>query len=204
MKPPTALIRVVDDDAAFAAGLSRLLTATGYTVRAFASVAEFLARFVDEPGCVISDLRMPGMDGLDLQEALSRAGHVLPVIFLTGHGDIPTSVHAMKHGAEDFLTKRAPKEDLIAAVERALARDARGRADRERLRELRALFAALTPREAEVLQHVVMGRLNKQIAADLGISERTVKLHRTSITTKLRVRSTAELTRLTQEAGLIK
>jgi FixJ family two-component response regulator len=123
------------------------------------------------------------------------------VIFLTGHGDIPTTVRAMRRGAEDFLTKRAPKEDLLEAVQRALARDARQRAERVRLRELRARLDVLTPRERDVLRHVVQGRLNKQIAADLNINERTVKLHRTAITTKLQVRSVAELTRLVQAAG---
>jgi FixJ family two-component response regulator len=127
---------------------------------------------------------------------------MLPVIFLTGHGDIPTTVHAMRQGAEDFLTKRAPKEDLLEAVQRALARDARQRAEHARLHELRARFDALTPRERGVLLHVVQGRLNKQIAADLNINERTVKLHRTAIITKLHVRSVAELTRLVHESGV--
>ena len=127
---------------------------------------------------------------------------MLPVIFLTGEGDIPTTVTAMRHGAEDFLTKRGPQEDLFAAVDRAIARDARQREERARLHALRERIDTLTPRELGILRHVVAGRLNKQIAADLGINERTVKLHRTAITTKLRVRSVAELTRLVQAAGL--
>jgi len=196
------VVHVVDDDASFLRAVSRLLLAAGHTVKAFSSGDEFLAQLADTPGCVIADLRMPGLSGLDLQEALTRAGNALPVVFLTGQGDIPTSVHAMRQGAEDFLTKRAPKEDLLEAVKRALARDARQRAERARLRELSARFDALTPREREVLRQVVRGRLNKQIAADLRINERTVKLHRTAITTKLHVRSVAELTRLVQEAGV--
>ena len=198
--PP--IVHVVDDDASFLVALARLLRAAGYTVRTFASAAEFLAQRGDAAGCVIADLQMPGMDGLDLQQALLREGSGLPVIFLTGEGDIPTSVRAMRQGAEDFLTKTAPKEDLLAAVDRALARDARQRAETARLRALRARIATLTPRELAVLRQVAEGRLNKQIAADLGIGERMVKLHRTAITTKLQVRSVAELTRLVQAAGL--
>ena len=147
-------------------------------------------------------MQMPGMNGLELQSALAQSPNPLPILFLTGHGDIPSSVRAMRDGAEDFLEKRAPKAQLLGAVKRALARDARERESGARQRELRARFDALTPREFEVLGHVVRGRLNKQIAGDLGIHERTVKLHRTAITTKLRVQSVAELTRLTDEAGL--
>jgi FixJ family two-component response regulator len=166
------------------------------------SATEFLAELKPETtGCLVTDLQMPGMDGMALQAALQRAGNPLPIIFLTGYGDIPSSVQAMRRGAEDFLTKQAPKDDLIAAVRRALARDERERAVRERLKVRQQAFEGLTDREREVLQRVVQGKLNKQIAADLGIHERTVKLHRTSITTKLRVRSVAELTRMVQEAG---
>jgi FixJ family two-component response regulator len=196
-------VHIVDDDASFLLATSRLLHASGFAVRTFASAAEFLAqRDADAPGCVLADVRMPGMNGLELQAALARSDNPLPILFLTGHGDIPSSVRAMRDGAEDFLEKRAPKALLLAAVHRALARDAREREARGRQREVRARFDALTKRELEVLGHVVRGRLNKQIAADLGIHERTVKLHRTAITTKLRVQSVAELTRLADEAGL--
>lgn len=195
------VVYVVDDDASFLTAVSRLLRSAGYAVRTFSRAEEFLSELADTPGCVIADLQMPGLSGLDLQEALTRTGHTLPVIFLTGHGDIPTTVHAMRQGAEDFLTKSAPKDDLLEAVKRSLDRDARHRAERARRNELRARFDDLTPREREVLQRVVQGRLNKQIAAELNINERTVKLHRTAITTKLNVRSVAELTRLVQEAG---
>jgi FixJ family two-component response regulator len=200
---PPATVFVVDDDASFLAAVSRLLRATGHPVKTFPSAAEFLKYLpAAGPGCVIADLQMPGLSGLDLQAALARTNNPMPVLFLTGHGDIPTSVHAMRQGAEDFLTKRAPKEALLDAVNRALARDAHERAERTRIQGLRACFDTLTEREHEVLQHVLRGQLNKQIAADLGIHERTVKLHRTAITTKLGVPSVAELARLAQEAGL--
>ena len=196
-------VHIVDDDASFLTATARFLRASGFTVQTFSSANDFLARRdPDAAGCVVADLRMPGISGLDLQSALAQARNPLPLVFLTGHGDIPSTVRAMRGGAVDFLEKRAPKEELLDAVRRAFARDAREREERARLRELRARFDALSRRELEVLAHVVQGRLNKQIAADLGIHERTVKLHRTSITTKLRVQSVAELTRLTQEAGI--
>jgi FixJ family two-component response regulator len=202
MNGPVPIVRIVDDDATFLRAVARLLRASGFAVKTFASAAEFLAQpDLDVPGCVLVDLQMPGLNGLDLQEALAKDGRGLPVIFLTGHGDIRSSVQAMQRGAEDFLTKRAPKEDLLDAVKRALSRDNRDRAGRARLEALRARFAALTPREREVLQHIVQGRLNKQIAYDLGIHERTVKLHRTSLKTKLGVYSTVELIKLWMEAG---
>jgi two-component system response regulator FixJ len=197
------IVHVVDDDASFLTAISRLLRASGFSVKTYSSAQEFLAqRDADTPGCVLADLQMPKMNGLDLQSALTQTPDPLPILFLTGHGDIPSSVHAMREGAEDFLEKTAPKKKLLDAVTRALARDARERDARGRRRELRARFATLTERELEVLSHVVQGKLNKQIAGDLGIHERTVKLHRTAITAKLKVQSVAELTRLTQEAGI--
>jgi two-component system, LuxR family, response regulator FixJ len=198
--PP--VVHVVDDEASFRVAVARLLRAAGYNVQPHASAAEFLAQPIDGAGCVIADLRMPGMDGLDLQQALTHRGIELPLVFLSGEGDIPTTVRAMRQGAEDFLTKTAPKEQLFAAVDRALARDARQRTAGAEVRVLRSRIEALTPRELDVLQQVVKGRLNKQIAADLGIGERTVKLHRTAITTKLKLRSVAELTRLVQAVSL--
>jgi FixJ family two-component response regulator len=146
------VVRVVDDDLSFLAAVARLLKAAGYTVQTFSSAAELLAKIGDTAGCVIADLRMPAMDGLDLQQALLRGTNVLPVIFLTAEGDIPATVKAMRQGAEDFLTKRGPKEDLFAAVKRAIARDARQRAERDRLRALRALIDTLTSRELGVLR----------------------------------------------------
>lgn len=199
--PPTVFL--VDDDTSFLRSVSRFLTASGFRVVIHNSAAEFLTMLKPEtPGCVVSDLKMPGIDGMALQEALQKAGSPLPILFLTGHGDIPVTVQAMRRGAEDFLTKNAPKEELIAAVKRALAHNEKDRAERARLQSLRERFARLTQREHEVLLEVVRGKLNKEIAADLGIHERTVKLHRTSITTKLQVHSVAELTRLVGEAGV--
>jgi FixJ family two-component response regulator len=147
---------------------------------------------------------MPGLSGLELQEAMAKQDNPLPIVFLTGQGDVPAAVRAMRQGAEDFLSKRAPKEELLAAIRRALDRDTLERAQRARRHEIRLIFNTLTPREREVLGHVVHGELNKQIAADLALNERTVKLHRTAITTKLRVKSVAELMQLLHEAGLLK
>jgi len=196
------MIRVVDDDSSFRAAISRFLRASGFAVKTFASASEFLAELEpDLPGCVLLDLEMPGLDGLDLQEALSKSGNSLPVVFVSGHRDIPKTVLAMRRGAEDFLTKDCAKESLLEAIQRALARDNSERKKRARMDGLRARFEVLTKRECEVLRHVVQGKLNKQIAAELGIHERTVKLHRTHLTTKLQVTSVAELTRLVQEVG---
>jgi two-component system response regulator FixJ len=199
--PPT--VHIVDDDASFRTAASRLLRASGFAVKTFPSARGFLAeRDPEAAGCVVADLQMPEMSGLDLQAALIRTSNPMPILFLTGHGDIPSSVQAMRNGAEDFLEKSASKEKLLDAVKRALERNARERSARRRQCELRGRFDALSEREREVLGHVVQGRLNKQIADDLGIHERTVKLHRSAITMKLGVPSVAELTRLTQEASI--
>jgi FixJ family two-component response regulator len=203
MSTTESIVHIVDDDESFLASISRLLRASGFSVRIYSSASQFLAhRDPYAPGCVLADLQMPGMSGLELQAALAETRNPLPILFLTGHGDIPSSVRAMRHGAEDFLEKLAPKEQLLDAVRRALARDSRERNTREQHRELHERLKKLSERELEVLSHVVLGQLNKQIAGDLGIHERTVKLHRTAITTKLQVQSVAELTRLTQEAGI--
>jgi FixJ family two-component response regulator len=204
-RQPTAtqpVIYVVDDDTAFRNAISRLLHAAGYAIQTFASAAEFLqAARSDAPGCVLLDLRMPGPNGLDAQSAIAQSEQPLPVIFLTGHGDIPTSVRAVRAGADDFLTKPVKKDVLFPAIERALARDAQEREMRARRRETRARFDALTPREREVLVHVLSGQLNKQIAVDLTAAERTVKAHRANLMAKLQVQSVAELTHLAYEAG---
>ncbi|MEJ8810734.1 response regulator [Variovorax ureilyticus] len=200
--PPT--VYLVDDDVSFLTATSRLLRASGFTVQTFLSASEFLAHSVaDAPGCVVADLQMPGLNGLDLQTALARTSNPLPLLFLSGHGDIASTVRAMRGGAEDFLEKRAPLEQLLNAVRRALVRNAQEREAQARRRSLRERFDALSAREVEVLSHLLRGRLNKQMAGDLGISERTVKLHRRAIMTKLGVRSVATLSRLTQEAGVI-
>lgn len=203
--PDSASVFVIDDDASFLKSVTRLLAAVGYSVRAFGSAIEFLNQLQPQmSGCVVADLQMPGMDGLKLQQTLAMTANPLPIIFLTGQGDIPASVSAMRGGAEDFLTKRAPKEDLLGAIERAMERDRIERKERGRLFDLRHRFDDLSERELEVLAQVVRGKMNKEIAADLNINERTVKLHRTNITRKLKVQSVAELTRLTDEAGLFK
>jgi two-component system, LuxR family, response regulator FixJ len=200
---PTPIIHVVDDDPSFRTAVTRLLRAAKYEVRGYASAAEFLdSDPCAEPGCILLDLQMPGVSGLDLQESLARMEERLPVIFLTGHGDIPASVRAMKAGAVDFLTKPVRREALLRAVQNALGIDAKGRAARAVLRELQDRYEKLTPREREVLAHVVSGKLNKQIASDLGAAERTIKAHRASIMEKLGVQSVAELVRLAQELGI--
>ncbi len=205
MNTPRPTVFIVDDDPSFLKAVTRLLQAAGYEVRTFTSAAEFLKNPpADCPGCVIADLHMPGPSGLDLQAALAATDNPLPVVFLTGQGDISTSVHAIKHGAEDFLTKPAKKDKLFAAIERALARDARERTARERLRGLRRRFEALTPREHEVVAHLLRGQLNKEVAADLGTTERTIKAHRANLMAKLQIESLAELVRLAQESGLYK
>jgi two-component system response regulator FixJ len=196
-------VHVVDDDESFLMAMSRLLRASGFPTRTYSSAREFLAGCrADEPGCVVVDLRMPDLDGLDLQAALAQSRCPLPVLFLTGHADTASTVRAMRGGAEDFLEKTAAKEILLDAVRRALARNQQEREERSHRDELRARFAAISAREREVLDHVLRGRLNKQIAGDLGIHERTVKVHRKSIMTKLSVRSVAALAQLSQEAGL--
>ncbi|SCK24720.1 two component transcriptional regulator, LuxR family [Variovorax sp. HW608] len=196
-------VHLVDDDVSFLTATSRLLRASGFAVKTFLCASDFLAQnTADAPGCVVADLQMPGLNGLDLQSALVRTSNPMPLLFLTGQGDIASTVRAMRGGAEDFLEKRAPMEQLLDAVRRALARDAQEREARAQRRALRERFDALSAREREVLSHVLRGRLNKQMASDLGITERTVKLHRTAIMAKLGVRSVAALAQLTQEAGV--
>jgi FixJ family two-component response regulator len=201
------VVYVVDDDAGFRKAVTRMLTAAGLSVQSYASGTELLAHLsgdaaAEESGCVLADLCMPGLDGLQLQAACTEVGVALPFVFLTGHGDVPSAVSAMRHGAVDFLDKCSPQQVLLTSLERALERDATARATRTRREQLEQRFVALTAREREVLEYVVQGRMNKQIAAALGIHERTVKLHRNAITTKLGVRSVAELTTLTREIGL--
>jgi len=201
------IVHVVDDDDGYRVAVSRMLTAAGFNVQSYASGVELLADLsgdaaTERAGCVLADLRMPAIDGLELQEACRAAGIELPFVFLTGHGDVPSAVSAMQRGAVDFLEKDAPRHRLLEALAQAIGRERAERAARAGREELKHRFAALTPREMEVLALVVRGRMNKQIAAALGIHERTVKLHRNAITTKLAVRSAAELTTLTRRAGL--
>jgi FixJ family two-component response regulator len=197
------VVHIIDDDVPFLSAVCRLMRASGFRVRAFHSAGDFLAQLdPNTAGCALVDLQMNELDGFELQAALARSQNPLPVVFLTGHGDIRSSVRAMRGGAEDFLEKRASKEELLSAVRRAIARDAGERRARARQRELATRFEGLSQRELEVLTHVVQGKLNKQIAADLSIHERTVKLHRSAITRKLGVRSAAQLARLTHTVGL--
>ncbi|HET6365954.1 MAG TPA: response regulator [Pseudomonadales bacterium] len=194
---PCRTVYVVDDDASVRKSFGRLLRTAGYQVETFASADEFLAHPLSiEPGCLLLDLKMPGRNGLELQEALVAARKAIPIIFVTGHGDVSTSVRAMKGGAVDFLTKPYSAEDLLEAVERAMAKDKRDRRERAQLTDLQSRARALTPREAEVLRLVVRGLLNKQVAAELGISEKTVKVHRARVMQKMRADSMADLVRM--------
>lgn len=203
MSDAAVIVYVVDDDPSILKALSRLLRAEGYQVEAFPSAAAFLQRHDRQaPGCVILDLAMPDRTGLDLQQELALLDGARAVVFITGHGDIPSSVQAMKAGAVDFLTKPFNDVDLLAAVKTAVDRDLRLRASRGEREAIRERLAALTPREHEVLLHVVSGRINKQIAADLGTVEKTIKVHRARIMDKMGVDSMAELARLCERAGI--
>ena len=196
-------VHLVDDDPSFLTALSRFIRAAGFPVAVYTSAAELLASISPATrGCVVADLDMPGLSGLELQTLLPERGIAMPVVFLTGRGDISSSVRAMRSGAVDFLEKLAPSDQLLAAVTSALERDAEAQHARTTLVERRRRFDALTAREREVLLLVVRGKMNKQIAAALGIHERTVKLHRTAITSKLGVHSVAQLAVLTSEAKL--
>jgi len=195
-----ALIHVVDDDDSLRAALLDLLDVAGYEARGYASTGEFLLHPPpDRPGCVLLDVRMPGPSGLDLQAALQRYAVTLPVVFLTGHADVPTSVRAMKAGAVDFLEKPVARDTLLDALQRALARDAAQRLDRDAAERRSARLSTLTPREREVFDRVVAGKLNKQIADELGIGLRTVKAFRAQLMSKLGVATAAELGRLAGE-----
>jgi FixJ family two-component response regulator len=199
-----AVVHVVDDDASFLRSVTRLLRASGYEVAPFPSVEEFFElRDPEAAGCVVTDLQMPQRSGLDLQEALARTRNPLPVVFLTAKGDIPTTVRAMRGGAEDFLTKRTPRAKLLESIDRAMERDRRERAQRAGKAEARGRLDLLSERERQVLDGVVRGLLNKQISEELGIAERTVKHHRATLTQKLGVQSAAELALLVRDAGAV-
>jgi RNA polymerase sigma factor (sigma-70 family) len=198
------VIHVVDDDAPFRTAVARLLRAAGYQVALYESGDHLLADPPGSvPGCILLDMRMSGLSGLELQDRLSKLDSILPIVFLTGHGSIPMSVQAIKAGAEDFLSKPVSKKTLLEAVERALARYRERREQRDRLDDLRALLSTLTPREREVFALVVRGKLNKQIAYELGTSERTIKAHRHAAMEKLKVRSLAEAVALADRVGLL-
>lgn len=203
MKDRNATIFVVDDEPALLKAVARLLRSAGWDVVTFSSPREFLVRHDPEtPGCLVLDLSMPGFSGLELQQALEKSGSFLPIVFLTGRADVPMSVQAMKRGAVDFLTKPVDDEDLLAAVRRAVEKNRVSRKDRSELAGIEGLLATLTPREREVLRHVISGRLNKQIAAELGTVEKTIKVHRARVMEKLKVTSLAEMVRLAERAGV--
>jgi FixJ family two-component response regulator len=198
-----SVVFVVDDDASMRGALENLLASVGLEARAFASPQEFLqAKRPDVPSCLVLDVRLPGKSGLAFQEDLIRAGISVPVIFITGHGDIPMSVRAMKAGAVEFLTKPFADQQLLDAIHAALERDRALRRDAELVAELRTRYADLTAREREVMKLVAAGRVNKQIAGDLGISEVTVKVHRGQVMRKMRTRSLADLVRMADRLGL--
>jgi RNA polymerase sigma factor (sigma-70 family) len=205
MTSPAPLIHIVDDDESFRISLGRLLQAAGYRTKLYESGDAFLAKPpAGEPGCVLLDMQMNGMNGFQLQEHLSTSDNILPVVFLTAHANIPASVQAMRGGAEDYLSKPVGNEALLAAVERALARYAERSERQERLASMRKLVARLTPRETEVFSLVVRGKPNKQIASELGTSERTIKAHRQAVMEKLRVNSFAEAVSIAERLGLLR
>ncbi len=199
-----ASVFVVDDDPSVRKSLTRLIESAGYTVEAFASARDFLkAATAGGPCCLVLDVRMPGMTGLDLQRTLAQAVHRIPIVFVTGQGDIPMTVTAMKAGAVDFLTKPFAARDLLDAVQRAVEKDTRNLGTEARSRSLHARVKTLTPRERQVFALVVTGMLNKQIAAQLNVVEKTVKVHRARVMDKMRAGSFAELVRLADAAGVI-
>jgi FixJ family two-component response regulator len=197
------VIAIVDDDDWARDGLQRLIRSVGWTAETFSSAQEFLARRgAEEPSCLVLDLQLPGLSGLDLQKRLAEVGLEIPIVFLTGHGDIPATVLAMKGGAVEFLTKPVDEEKLLQAIQEAIERDWRTRQQHADIRELRERYESLTAREQEVLQQVVSGLLNKQIAAELNITEFTVKFHRGHIMGKMRAQSLADLVRMAESLGI--
>ena len=203
MSAAESTVFVIDDEPSVRKSLGRLLKASGYRVEAFASAREFLQRQPDAGvGCLVLDVQMPELNGLELQQCLAETDRALPIIFITAHGDIPTSVRAMKAGATDFLSKPFHEKDLLEAIARALERARQQSSERAVSAEIKRRLATLTPREHEVLLHVLTGQLNKQIAAALGGSEKTVKVHRGRVMRKMQVQSVAELVRLCQKAGV--
>ena len=200
MKEADPIVFVVDDDPLIRDGLRSLIKSVGLHVETFGSSREFmLRRPTDAPACLLLDVRLPGLSGLDLQRELNESNFQIPIIFMTGHGDIPMSVRAMKNGAQEFLTKPVRGQDLLDAVQQAIARDRAARRERAKLADLRARFDSLTPREREVLDLIVAGLLNKQIAGELNIGEVTIKTHRAHIMQKTQAESLAHLVRMNEK-----
>jgi len=202
MKAPVETVVVVDDDEAVRASLQLLMKSVGLAVETHGSAAEFLAAYHQaQPGCLVLDVRMPGISGLELQEQLNLKGAIIPVIFVTGHGDVPMAVEAMQHGAFDFLQKPFRDQDLLDRIQRALARDRENRVQLLQKDLIRSRLESLTPREREVLQLMTRGRPNKLMAADLGLSQRTIEIHRARVMEKMHASSLAQLVRMTLELG---
>ena len=202
MPESDAIILVVDDDVSVREALGGLIQSAGWRVETFASAQEFLARLpADAPGCLVLDVHLPGLSGLELQKRMAEIDLDIPIIFITGHGDVPTSVRAMKAGALEFLTKPFADQDLLEAIRQAIRRNQATRQQRAKMRELQDHYRSLTPREREVMERVVSGLLNKQIAAELGISEITVKAHRGQVMHKMQAQSLPDLVRMSEMLG---
>jgi FixJ family two-component response regulator len=201
----SAVVHIVDDDASFRTAIQRLLRASGYAVETYESAEQLLQRLPDgaSPSCILLDIRIPGLSGPDLQDQLAALGSHLPIVFLTGHADVPTTVKVMKAGADDLLTKPVTKDELIGAIERAIARNRAWREKNEKLHSLQKLVDSLTPRERQVFERVARGRMNKEIARELGATERTIKAHRSNIMDKLHIASVAELVLIAERLGIL-
>ena len=199
------LVHVIDDDASFRTAIERRLKLAGYDVETYSSAQQLLDRLpgVEKPGCILLDVQMPGLSGLDLQSRLIERGSILPIIFVTGYADTPATVRAIKAGAEDFLTKPASSGQLIDAIERAMTRYESARRQRNELNSFRGLVATLTPRERQVFNLIIRGKINKQIAHELGTTERTVKAHRHQVMEKMQVHSLAELVSNAERLGML-
>jgi len=203
MRQRDAVIAIVDDDPSVREGLESLIRSAGWRVQTFSSAQEFLARpHTEAPNCLVLDLQLPGLSGLDLQKRIADVGLEIPIVFLTGHGNIPASVRAMKAGAVEFLTKPFDDEELLHAIQEAIERDRRNRQLHTEMHELQVRYESLTVREQEVMQQVVSGLLNKQVAAELKISEFTVKVHRGQVMRKMRADSLADLVRMADKLGI--